>query len=122
MAINESAQASVAAFLSESRSEIKENENIVLCLMKNEETDIAVEDIVLGSQFEINPTIKVEDHGSFWHITAEKELVIDTEELAESLGREYNVYDFMVNVAATIGRAYTEGDKFIVTSKLIGLE
>ena len=122
MAINSSAQASVDTFMDESRDEIIENNSVVLVLMKNEETDIAIDDIVLGSQLETNPSIEVQDHGSFWHITAKDELVIDTEELSESLGREYNVYDFMVNVAASIGRAYTDGDKFIVTSKLIGLE
>ncbi len=38
------------------------------------------------------------------------------------LGKTFSVYDLLVNVSSTIGRAYTLGSKFTITSELMGLD
>ena len=47
---------------------------------------------------------------------------MDADEASEMLGKKLTVYDVLVNVTTTIGRAYTIGSKFIITSELMGLD
>jgi len=107
---------------SEENMVVKENKGIVLILMKSEEMDLVIEDIILGPELERNPTIKAVDHGAFWQVEAEGSVEVDTEEVAELLGRPYNVYDFLVNVSSTVGRAFTRDETFVITTELVGLD
>jgi methane monooxygenase regulatory protein B len=90
--------------------------------MKSDEIDAIVEDIILGEETKRNPSLVVEDRAGFWWIKADGEIRVDTKKAADLLGKTFSVYDFLVNVSSTIGRAYTLGDTFIITSELMGLD
>ncbi len=90
--------------------------------MKSDEIDAIVEEIILGPGKKENPSITVEDRTGFWWIKADGQIQVDTEAAAEMLGKTYSVYDFLVNVSSTIGRAYTHGNTFTITSELMGLD
>jgi MmoB/DmpM family len=101
-----------------SESEIRETRSVVLALMKADEIEIAVE--WLREAYAGNPTLKVEDHGVYYRIDCEEGFSFDLDEIQELIGRPYSVYNFLVNVSTTIGRAYVEGNTFTITTELIG--
>ncbi len=109
-------------FFAEENQVVHESNTVVLVLMKSDEIDAIVEDIILGEEAKRNPTLVVEDRGGFWWIKADGEVRVDTKRAADLLGKTFTVYDFLVNVSSTIGRAYTLGDTFIITSELMGLD
>src|SRR5215510_1248504 len=51
-----------------------------------------------------------------------EEIEYNFDKVEEGLGRSYTVYDFLVNLSTTVGRAMTLGNKFIITTKLAGIE
>lgn len=95
---------------------------VVLVLMKSDEIDAIVEDIILKDGKAKNPTIVVEDKAGFWWIKADGAIEIDAAEASDLLGKTFSVYDLLVNVSSTVGRAYTLGSKFTITSELMGLD
>ena len=52
-------------------------------------------------------------------VKADGQIAVDTEAAAATPGKHYTVYDFLVNVSSTIGRAYTLGNTFTITSELM---
>jgi len=108
-------------FLSEENSALPTSEAVVLALMKTEEIGAIVEEMIIP-QKEDNPTIAIEDRGGYWWIKANGKIVIDCDEATELLGKKYTVYDLLVNVSTTVGRAMTLGNQFIITNELLGLE
>jgi hypothetical protein len=109
-------------FFAEENQVCKESNTVVLVLMKSDEIDAVVEEILLKNGKAENPTMVVEDRSGYWWIKANGKIEIDVEEAAEMLGKRYSIYDFLVNVSSTIGRAYTLGEKFTITSELMGLD
>jgi hypothetical protein len=109
-------------FFAEENQVVHESNTVVLVLMKSDETDAIVEDIILRDESKRNPTIVVEDRGGFWWIKADGKIEVDTEKASDLLGKPYSIYDFLVNVSSTIGRAYTLGNTFTITSELMGLD
>jgi methane monooxygenase regulatory protein B len=109
-------------FFAEKNQVVHESNAIVLVLMKSDETDFVVEEIIAKDGKKHNPSITIEDRAGFWWIKADNKIEVDCEEVAELLGKQFTVYDFLVNVSSTVGRAYTIGDKFIITSELMGLD
>ena len=103
-----------------SESEIRETRSVVLALMKADEIEVAVE--WLRDAYAGNPTLKVEDHGVYYRIDCEEGFRFDLDEIQELIGRPYSVYNFLVNVSTTIGRAYVQGNTFTITTELIGWE
>jgi methane monooxygenase regulatory protein B len=101
---------------------VHELNKVVLVLMKSDEIDLVVEEIILKEGKRKNPSITVEDRAGFWWIKADDKIEVDTAEAAEMLGKTYSIYDFLVNVSSTIGRAYTYGNTFTITSELMGLD
>jgi MmoB/DmpM family len=99
---------------------IAETRAVVLALMKTDEIEIAVE--WLRESYAGNPALKIEDHGVYYRIDGEEAFTFDLDEIEELIGRPYNVYDFLVNVSTTIGRAYVRGNTFTITTDLIGWE
>jgi hypothetical protein len=99
---------------------IRETRGVVLALMKTDEIEIAVE--WLRGVYVGNPTFSVADHGVYYRIDCEEGFTFDLDEIQELIGREYSVYDFLVNVSTTIGRAYVQGNTFTITTDLIGWE
>lgn len=109
-------------FLSEKNMDVKESHEVVLVLMKSEEIDLIVEELIMGDQKNVNSTVTVEDRSAFWWIKAEHSIEINLDVAAELLGKSYNVCDFLVNVSSTVGRAFTLGNTFTITTELIGIE
>ena len=90
-------------------------------MMKTEEIDVIIDEMIKPMRAN-NPTIAIEDRGGYWWIKATGKIVIDCDEAAEILGKRYTVYDLLVNMSTTIGRAMTVGNQFIITTELVGLE
>ncbi len=111
-----------AEFFDEKNQVVHESNTVVLVLMKSDEIDAIVEEIILGPGKKENPSITVEDRTGFWWIKADGKIEVDTEAASDLLGKTYSIYDFLVNVSSTIGRAYTLGNTFTITSELMGLD
>lgn len=103
-----------------SSAAVGETRSVVLALMKSDEIEIAVE--WLRTTYATDPTLKIADHGVYYRIDAEEGFTFDLDEIAELVGRPYSVYDFLVNVSTTVGRAYLTGNTFAITTELIGWE
>jgi hypothetical protein len=109
-------------FFAEKNQVVHESNTVVLVLMKSDEIDAIVEEIILGPGKQANPSITVEDRTGFWWIKADGKIEVDTDAASDLLGKTYSIYDFLVNVSSTIGRAYTLGNTFTITSELMGLD
>jgi len=94
----------------------------VLVLKKSDEMNSVVEEILLGDRKADNPTLVVEDRAGYWWLKATGKIEVDCTEVSELLGKNFSVYDFLVDVSSTIGRAYTLGETFTITSELMGLD
>lgn len=109
-------------YFAEENQVVKEANEVVLVLKKSDELNTVVEEILLGSRKAENPTLVVEDKSGFWWLKATGKIEIDCDEVSELLGKHYSVYDLLVDVSSTIGRAYTLGETFTITSELMGLD
>jgi hypothetical protein len=109
-------------FFAEENQVVHESNTVVLVLMRSDEIDAIVEDLIIGVSKKENPTITVEDRGGYWWIKADGKIEIDTNAASDMLGKTYSVFDLLVNVSSTIGRAYTLGNTFTITSELMGLD
>jgi len=106
-------------FFADENQSVHESNTVVLVLKKSDEIDAIVEDQILGAD---NPSISVDNRQGYWWIKAEGEIVIDCEDAADMLGKPYSVYDLLVDVSSTVGRAYTLGEKFTITTELMGMD
>ena len=109
-------------YFAEDNQVVHESDTVVLVLKKSDELNTVVEDILLGSDLANNPTLDVEDRAGFWWLKANGKISIDCREVSELLGKHYSVYDLLVDVSSTIGRAYTLDETFTITSELMGLD
>ncbi|MDD4913948.1 MAG: MmoB/DmpM family protein [Methylococcales bacterium] len=109
-------------YFSEENQIVHESNEVVLVLKKSDEINIIVDEILLGDRKADNPTLVVEDRAGYWWLKATGKIEVDCEEASEILGRKFSVYDFLVDVSSTIGRAFTLGEKFTITSELMGLD
>ena len=109
------AQAFQDKFLSQDK--IRSTNSVAMALMKSEEIEFIVEEFLADKE-----GVYVEDRAAFYYVDADTEVVLDFDEIEEALGRPYNVYDFLVNLSTTVGRAITVGNKFVLTTRLVGLE
>lgn len=115
-------QAFADEYFAEENQTVHESNEVVLVLKKSDELNTVVEEILLGSHKDENPTLVVEDRAGFWWLKATGKIEIDCVEVSELLGKSYSVYDLLVDVSSTIGRAYTLGETFTITSELMGLD
>ncbi|WP_123029561.1 MmoB/DmpM family protein [Mycolicibacterium stellerae] len=99
---------------------VVESRRVVLTLTKADEIEATVE--WLEERYSDDPSFTIEDCGTFYRIDCEEGFEIDAYEISELLGRPFSVYDLLVNVSTTIGRAYVDGDIFAITTDLIGWE
>lgn len=109
-------------YFAEENQVVHESNEVVLVLKKSDEINMVVDEILLGDRKADNPTLVVEDRAGYWWLKATGKIEVDCAEVAEMLGRNFSVYDFLVDVSSTIGRAYTLGDTFTITSELMGLD
>jgi hypothetical protein len=64
-----------------------------------------------------DPNLVVADHGTFWKITSPSgHIEVDLKEVAEELGTELTMSQWLVIMSTYVGRVMTEPDKFILTS------
>ncbi|BBY79991.1 MmoB/DmpM family protein [Mycolicibacterium pulveris] len=99
---------------------VVESRRVVLALTKADEIEATVE--WLAERHEDDPSFTIEDCGTFYRIDCLEGFQIDADEIGELLGRPFSVYDLLVNVSTTIGRAYVNGNVFAITTDLIGWE
>jgi MmoB/DmpM family len=99
---------------------VVETRRVVLTLTKADEIEATVE--WLAEQYTDEPSLRIDDCGTFYRIDCEEGFEIDADEIAELLGRPFSVYDLLVNVSTTIGRAYVNGNVFAITTDLLGFE
>jgi hypothetical protein len=102
------------------RADVRESRGVVLALMKADEIEIAVD--WLREAYRHDPTLKIEDSGVYYRIDCQEGFTFDLDEIELLVGRRYSVYDFLVNVSTTIGRAYVSGNTFTITTELVGWE
>jgi hypothetical protein len=99
---------------------VVETRRVVLTLTKADEIEATVE--WLADRYAEEPSFGIEDCGTFYRIDCLEGFEIDADEIAELLGRPFSVYDLLVNVSTTIGRAYVNGNVFAITTDLLGFE
>lgn len=99
---------------------VVENRRVVLCLMKSTEIELVVDELM--DEYADDDSFIVEDAGTFYRLENDEGFEIDLDIMEPLIGHRYDVFDFMVNVTTTIGRAYNDGNKFVMTTKLMGLE
>ena len=99
---------------------VVETRRVVLALTKADEIEATVE--WLTERYEDEPSFSIQDCGTFYRIDCLEGFEIDADEIAELLGRPFSVYDLLVNVSTTIGRAYVNGNVFAITTDLLGWE
>ncbi len=109
-------------YFREENQVVHESNSVVLVLKKSDEMDFIVEEMLLKEFKKKNPTLVVEDRAGYWWCKADGNIEIDCDEATSLLGKEYSVYDLLVDVSSTIGRAYTLGSVFTITSELMGLD
>jgi methane monooxygenase regulatory protein B len=103
-----------------SENGVVESRRVVLTLTKADEIEATVE--WLAERYADEPSFTIQDSGTYYRIDCLEGFEIDAEEIAELLGRPFSVYDLLVNVSTTIGRAYVYGEIFAITTDLIGWE
>ncbi|MGV0792849.1 MmoB/DmpM family protein [Mycolicibacterium sp. XJ1819] len=99
---------------------VVESRRVVLTLTKADEIEATVE--WLADRYAEDTSFTIEDSGTYYRIDCEEGFEIDADEIAELLGHPFSVYDLLVNVSTTIGRAYVNGSVFAITTELIGWE
>jgi len=99
---------------------VKETRRVVCVLARCEEIEVVVE--WLTEQYVDDPTFTIEDRGPYYRIDCDEKIEVDLDEIESLIGHPYNVFDFLVSVSTTIGRSMTVGNKFVVTTSLLGLE
>lgn len=64
-----------------------------------------------------DPTLVVADHGTYWKITSGSgRIEVDLKQVAEELGNELSMSQWLGIMSTYVGRVLTEPDKFILTS------
>ena len=109
-------------YFAEENQVVHESNEVVLVLKKSDEINTVVQEILLCDRKADNPTLIVEDRAGYWWLKATGKIEVDCNEVSELLGKHYSVYDLLVDVSSTIGRAYTLGETFTITSELMGLD
>ena len=99
---------------------VKETRRVVVVLMKCDEVETVVE--WLEDRYGDDDGFEVSDRGPFYRIDCLEGLEVDLDEIEPLIGHSYNVFDFLVNVSTTVGRAMTVGNRFVLTTALLGLE
>ena len=88
---------------------LRETHVINVKLIAGEEADA-----IISAVLEDNPSARVEDHGPYLTLAAERELVFEMERIAEELGRPYDVPTFLVVLSSYNGQVDVRDDRVIV--------
>ena len=90
---------------------------MLVVLMKGDEADATISAIRSDQ-----PEAKVVDHGTFWQIGAQDELVIDLRRVGEELGREIELGQWLTIMTTYVGRVSVEEGLFRITSQMLELD
>ena len=90
---------------------------VALILMKSEEADATID--ALESE---GRDVDVIDHGTYWQIEADDEIVVSMDKVGQELGRPIELSQWLVIMSSFVGRAAPGPDFFRVTSKMVELE
>lgn len=89
---------------------IRENFTVSAKLIGGEDAEAIVE-----LMRENNSHLAIENNGSYWAITAEKEdLVFDMEEISEALGHSYTVTNFLAVLASYKGEIDVRDNSVVI--------
>jgi methane monooxygenase regulatory protein B len=99
---------------------VVETRRVVAVLTRCEEIEVVVE--WLAEQYGGDTTFQIEDRGPYYRVDCDEGFEVDLDEIEPLIGHSYNVFDFLVSVSTTIGRSMTVGNRFVLTTSLLGLE
>lgn len=99
---------------------VVESRNVVMTLTKADEIEVTVDWLL--EKYADEPSFSIQDSGTYYRIDCLEGFEIDADEIGELLGHPFSVYDLLVNVSTTIGRAYVNGNVFAITTDLLGFE
>jgi hypothetical protein len=85
--------------------------------MKGDEADATISAIRADQ-----PDAKIEEHGTFWQIGAQDELIIDLARVGEELGREIDLGQWLTIMSTYVGRVAIEDGVFRITSQMLELD
>ena len=91
--------------------------SVLVVLMKGDEADATISAIRRDQ-----PMATIEEHGTFWQIAAQDELIIDLARVGEELGREIDLGQWLTIMTTYVGRVDIEEGVFRVTSQMLELE
>jgi len=91
--------------------------SVLVVLMKGDEADATISAIRRDQ-----PGATIEEHGTFWQIGAQDELVIDLTRVGEELGREIDLGQWLTTMATYVGRVEVEEGVFRITSQMLELD
>jgi hypothetical protein len=90
---------------------------VALILMKSDEADATIDALERE-----RPDVEVTDHGTYWQIAADGEIVVSMDKVGQELGRPIELSQWLVIMSSFVGRAAPGPDFFRVTSKMVELE
>lgn len=96
---------------------VEANEHVVVVLMKGDEADATL-DVVRAD----SPEVVITDQGTYWHLSAQDEIVIDMNRVGEELGEPIALSEWLVIMSTFVGRVITEPTFFRVTSDVTGID
>jgi hypothetical protein len=91
--------------------------SVVVVLMKGDEADATISAIRADQ-----PAARIEEHGTFWQISAEDELIVDLSRVSEELGREIDLGQWLTIMSTYVGRVAIEDGVFRITSQMLELD
>jgi len=91
--------------------------SVLMVLMKGDEADATISAIRRDQ-----PAATVEEHGTFWQIGAQDELVVDLARVGDELGREIDLGQWLTIMTTYVGRVEVEEGVFRITSQMLELE
>lgn len=90
---------------------------VLVVLMKGDEADATIDAIR-----DDRPDATIEDHGTFWQISAPNELIVDMARVGDELGREIDLGQWLTIMTTYVGRVEIEEGRFRITSEMLELE
>lgn len=89
---------------------------VALVLMKSEEADATIDVLEVD-----HPDVKVVDQGTYWYLEHPNEIYVDMARVAEEMGKELTLSQWLVVMTTFVGRAAPEENCFRVTSDMLEL-
>lgn len=89
---------------------------VALVLMKSEEADATID--VLAAD---HPDVRIVDQGTYWYLEHPSEIFVDMTRVADEMGRDLTLSQWLVVMTTFVGRAAPDETSFRVTSEMLEL-